>query len=110
LIANDRDDQKPKEGVVRRYGASLNALAWNSDLSLMKTGRMCFSIVHKWKGCAVIVDGTPVSFVVTMGQRGLRALAVQIEKSNAPVGVHEGARKGGLTNLTLFSRDCQEAK
>jgi hypothetical protein len=39
---------------------------------------------------------TPVSFVVTTGQKGLRALAVQIEKSTPPAGAHGAACKAAL--------------
>lgn len=61
-------------GIIKRTGPEFGFIR-------DENGQDVFFHRSQWKGPTAILDGTPVSFVVTTGQKGLRALSVQAEES-----------------------------
>ena len=64
-------------GVIKRAGAEFGFIRDDN-------GQDVFFHSSQWKGPGAIREGAPVSFLVTMGQKGLRALSVQIERPASP--------------------------
>ncbi len=89
-------DHARVRGVIKRAFAEFGFIR-------DENGQDVFFHRSQWKGPEVILDGTPVSFLVKMGQKGLRALAVQIEKSSAAAGTRVGSSKGGIRGRPIYT-------